>query len=69
MTYYSCSLDDYSKQHDLTKKQLNLFMAKSIELLENIHRHYVVHRDIKPHNFMIGVDKDLYIINRIKIFF
>jgi casein kinase 1 len=63
MTYYSCSLDDYSKQHDLTKKQLNLFMAKSIELLENIHRHYVVHRDIKPHNFMIGVDKDLYIID------
>jgi serine/threonine protein kinase len=63
MNYYSCSLDDYSKTHELTKKQLNQFMAKSIELLENIHTHYVVHRDIKPHNFMIGFDKDLYIID------
>jgi len=63
MTYYSGSLYDYSKSNVITEKLANNFIMKSIELLENVHKHKVVHRDIKPHNFMIGIDKELYIID------
>ena len=46
-----------------TSMSLDLFMIKAIEIMENIHRHSVVHRDIKPHNFMIGRDDELYLID------
>ena len=62
MNFYKCSLNDYSKTHNMTDK-MDIFMAKLIELLENIHKHYVVHRDIKPDNFMFDENNDLHMID------
>ena len=62
MNFYKCSLHDYSKMNNMTDK-MDIFMAKLIELLENIHKHYVVHRDIKPDNFMFDENNDLHIID------
>ena len=71
MTYYPCTLYDYLK-HIFPKKNLdtlqtirhyNALMGKCIDILENIHSYYVVHRDIKPQNFMMGADNDIYLID------
>jgi serine/threonine protein kinase len=37
-------------------------MIKCIGVIENIHDRHVVHRDIKPHNFMIK-NGDIYVID------
>lgn len=63
MNYYKCSLDNYIKFNEMNDVKINKMTAKMIEIVENIHSHYVVHRDIKPHNFMIGNDGDLYLID------
>lgn len=62
MNYYKCSLGDYKKMHP-TMEKIDVIMAKLIELLENIHKHYVVHRDIKPDNFMLDEDNELHMID------
>ena len=65
MTYYKISLQDFIERGraEFSEEQINKIMAKTIELVENIHIHYVVHRDLKPHNFMFGQDGELYIID------
>ena len=63
MNYYKCSLDSYMKSNEMNDIKINKMIAKMIEIVENIHSHYVVHRDIKPHNFMIGSDGELYLID------
>jgi serine/threonine protein kinase len=62
MQFYECSLLDYSTKQKLSTNKINAIMLNMFDILENIHTHFVIHRDIKPHNFMIQSDK-LYIID------
>lgn len=62
MPFYECSLDVYIKNHQNKYGIIDKIMVKCIELLEQIHSHSVVHRDIKPQNFMIR-DNNLYLID------
>jgi serine/threonine protein kinase len=60
MTYYKCSLENLLK-YDKTKA-IALF-ATMISIIESVHKCFVIHRDIKPQNFMIGLDEQLYLID------
>jgi len=42
---------------------LESFMIKCIDILKNIHEHYVIHRDIKPQNFMFDEHGELHLID------
>ena len=53
MTLYECSLYDYHKRGIPTQENLFKIMWLLLSIFENIHKNWVVHRDIKPHNFMI----------------
>ena len=55
-SFYTMSLYDYLHivAVDIDKKYK--IMTACIEILESIHKYFVIHRDIKPQNFMI---KDL----------
>ena len=61
MSFYECSLLDLCKS-DLSKEKVDRIMASAISIIESIHTHYVLHRDIKPQNFMIR-NNELYIID------
>ncbi len=63
MSYFSCSLNEYIlKKGPIETKKLASIMCKCIDVIESIHRHHILHRDIKPHNFMIK-DGDIYMID------
>ena len=63
MSYYECSLYDYYlSEKKMTPEKMVILLLKIIEIFENIHKHYVLHRDIKPQNFMIK-DGDIYLID------
>ena len=64
MSYYHCSLFDYinSQKTNEPPQNTNKIMASCIQVLESIHKQFIIHRDIKPHNFMIHNNK-MYIID------
>jgi len=62
MTYYETSLFEYIKTKELNIDQINKIFLQMIVILENIHKNFVVHRDIKPQNFMIK-DSELFLID------
>ena len=62
MTYYDCSLNDYFMSGNISGKQLVSIMNGCISILESIHKLWVIHRDIKPNNFMLR-GKELFIID------
>lgn len=62
MTLFDFSLYDYVKSKELSIEQIKKIMIKSIDIIENIHNSFVIHRDIKPQNFMIK-NSDLFIID------
>ena len=51
--FYQVNLQEYITKKNMTQKQLNIIIWKLLEVFESIHKKYVVHRDIKPHNFMV----------------
>ena len=53
MPYYELSLDKYIKNGYTSVQSVKTIMAASIQILEQLHKNYVVHRDIKMANFMI----------------
>jgi len=63
MSYYKMNLETYIKNNKVDINKLNLIMVKCIHILENIHKMMVVHRDIKPQNFMINNANELFIID------
>lgn len=62
MTYYQCSLFDYSNKKIIDKEKADMILLKVLDIFENIHKLFVLHRDIKPQNFMIK-DGDIYLID------
>lgn len=62
ITLYECSLFDYMKHREITVEKMNILMLKTIDIIEHIHRFFVLHRDIKPANFMIK-DGDIFLID------
>ena len=61
-SYYTISLYDYFHIKPLDNEKKNHIMRTCIEMLESIHKHFVIHRDIKPQNFMIR-DGELFLID------
>ena len=62
MSYYQNSLEDYIKYKPITQEKLDLIMNLILEILENVHKHYVIHRDIKPQNIMMK-NGELFLID------
>ena len=62
MPLYECSLQEYKKKREFTPPIVKSIMIQAISILESIHKLYVIHRDIKPQNFMIK-DGELYLID------
>jgi serine/threonine protein kinase len=63
MTYYECSLFEFLEMVKIKENfSLNRIFQGIIRALYEIHRWKVIHRDIKPHNFMLK-SGELYIID------
>ena len=62
LTFYECSLVDYIKTREMTIQRTNFIVLRIIDILETIHKYYVLHRDIKPQNFMVK-DGELFLID------
>jgi serine/threonine protein kinase len=61
-TLYECSLFDYMKNKVITVEKMNVLMIKAIDIIGHIHEKMVLHRDIKPQNFMIK-GGDIFLID------
>jgi serine/threonine protein kinase len=66
-TFMVMPLYEKSLHHIATKKTIeieNIFkiMIQCIDIIESIHKHFVIHRDIKSQNFMMK-DGELYLID------
>lgn len=59
---YDCSLFEFVKNNNISSEIANRIMVKLIYLFQDIHNLFVLHRDIKPHHFMISKG-DLYLID------
>ena len=62
MTYYECSLYDYCKERTVDFVKAGMILVKVLDIFENIHKLFVLHRDIKPQNFMVK-NGDIYLID------
>ena len=63
MTYFSHSLQDfYERKGTIENNKMNILISQCIEILENIHKCFIVHLDIKPQNFMIK-EGEVYLID------
>ncbi len=62
MPLYESSLEDMIRNNLMSKMRIMKIASKMIDILETIHRVGVLHRDIKPQNFMLRND-ELYLID------
>uniref|UniRef100_A0A6C0LAD7 non-specific serine/threonine protein kinase n=1 Tax=viral metagenome TaxID=1070528 RepID=A0A6C0LAD7_9ZZZZ len=62
MSYYDISLFDYCNQSPMTPEKIDKIMCVCIDILETIHKNYILHRDIKPQNFMIS-NEEIFLID------
>lgn len=63
ITLFECSLYEYKiSGKEITTDKMNKIMWKLLDIFEHVHKYFVVHRDIKPHNFMIK-NGELYLID------
>jgi serine/threonine protein kinase len=54
MTYYEQSLETYIEKNDnISLEQKEKIFQVILNIIESIHEQYVIHRDIKPQNFMM----------------
>jgi hypothetical protein len=54
MTYYEQSLESYIEKNDnITSEQKEKIFQVILNIIESIHEQYVIHRDVKPQNFMM----------------
>lgn len=68
MTYYECSLENYLHSHNDTNNKNNI-MIQCVDIFQYIHKHFVLHRDIKPQNFMIHENEIVLIDFGLSTFF
>ena len=62
MTLYECSLNDYMLRKTMTVEKLDIIFERILDIFEKVHKHFVLHRDIKPHNFMVK-SGDIFLID------
>ena len=62
MPLYEYSLEDMIQKHTMSKIQSIKIVSKMMDILDTIHHLDVIHRDIKPHNFMVK-ENDIYLID------
>ena len=62
MPLYEMSLEDMIRNREVSKMQIMKTGSKMIDILETIHRLGILHRDLKPQNFMMRND-ELYLID------
>lgn len=62
MTYFERTLNECRENLINKKEKINKIMYRILEIIENIHEHYIVHRDIKIDNFMI-LENEIFIID------
>jgi len=63
MTYYEQSLESYiEKNHNISLEQKEKIFQVILNIIESIHEQYVIHRDIKPQNFMMK-STELFLID------
>jgi serine/threonine protein kinase len=62
MSYYESSLYDYCNQSELSYEKIDKIMGVCIDILETVHEKFIIHRDIKPQNFMVS-NNELYLID------
>ena len=63
MSYYKCSLYEYRNKNSMTENHVYSIVFKMIDILEEIHEQFIIHRDIKPHNFMITEENNIHLID------
>jgi len=59
MDYYDTTLEHHLRENPQT---ISKFMASAIQILQFVHGHQILHRDIKPDNFMVK-DRQLFLID------
>jgi len=52
MPLYEQSLDEWLLQNVISKKRASEIANKMVEILDAVHKQCIIHRDIKPQNFM-----------------
>lgn len=63
MSHYDISLQDYCINGDkMNPVKINKIMCVCIDILETIHKSFILHRDIKPQNFMI-TNEEIFLID------
>uniref|UniRef100_A0A6C0IC53 non-specific serine/threonine protein kinase n=1 Tax=viral metagenome TaxID=1070528 RepID=A0A6C0IC53_9ZZZZ len=64
LPYYDCSLKQFMARGpvDMQSFPLKSWMTDMLHILQSIHQLYVIHRDLKPDNFMIK-DSQIYLID------
>jgi serine/threonine protein kinase len=62
MTYFERTLSECREKLINEKGKINKIMYRVVDIIENVHEHYVIHRDIKIDNFMI-LENEIFIID------
>lgn len=62
MTHYEYNLKTFFSSVDVSQEEIYEMFKKCICIIESIHKCSIIHRDIKPDNFMIKND-DVYLID------
>uniref|UniRef100_A0A6C0JGN3 non-specific serine/threonine protein kinase n=1 Tax=viral metagenome TaxID=1070528 RepID=A0A6C0JGN3_9ZZZZ len=62
ISFYQSSLYEYCNNSNLIPEKISKIIVVCIDILETIHSQYVIHRDIKPQNFMIS-NEELFLID------
>ena len=62
MTYYTHNLGDFVEKKNPLESVLYTLFQKCIYILKEVHANGVIHRDIKPQNFMI-LNNEIYLID------